>query len=245
MLSWERVIYIRNKSEALDAVAAVLALPERRQQIVQITVRVAMCLETEARNFLADCQAGLIENGLEYMRQRRRDLMAAQQKDAPEAIIIVDGAPDPLLEQVGSALDALRLAGIALQVFPALRERFAPWEAARAFLAAESEVRPVMIKAVQAHGAGNRALYDQCRDEMIHRVAAARPAWSGVLPTLKAACDEAAPGDANLLSVVAVDDERADLAIDLLAQNRAEALDYLGNLKTHIDLLHELELQQG
>jgi hypothetical protein len=57
------VIYIRSKAEALDAVAAVLALPERRQQIVQLTVRVAMCLDPEARRFLADCQAGLRRRG--------------------------------------------------------------------------------------------------------------------------------------------------------------------------------------
>src|SRR6185503_17958003 len=135
------VIYIRNKAEALDAVAAVLALPERRQQIVQLTVRVAMCLDAEARSFLADCQAGLIEGGLDYMRKRRHDLLAARQEEGPEAIVIVDSSEDQLLEQVGMALDALRLSEIVRQVFPAVREKHAPWEIARAFLAGEEELR--------------------------------------------------------------------------------------------------------
>ena len=155
------MIYIRSKAEALDAVAAVLALPERRQQIVQLTVRVAMCLDPEARRFLADCQAGLIEGGLEYMRQRRHDLIAARQEEGPEAIVIVDSSEDQLLEQVGVALDALRLTEIVRQVFPAAREQHAPWEIARAFLADEAELRKVMIEAVRAHGAGNSEVYER------------------------------------------------------------------------------------
>jgi len=95
--------YIRSKAEALDAVAAVLALPERRQQIVQLTVRVAMCLDPSSRSFLADCQAGLVEGGLEYMRKRRHDLLAATQQEAPEAIVIVDSTEDQLLDFLRTA----------------------------------------------------------------------------------------------------------------------------------------------
>jgi hypothetical protein len=146
------VIYIRNKAEALDAVASVLALPERRQQIIQITVRIAMCLEPEARRFLADCQAGLIEEGLEAMRKRRHESLAAMQEEAKEAIVIVDSAEDQLLEAVGIALDALRLAEIPRQVFPDVRSSAPASVVARAILADEAGLRQLSIDAVRAHG---------------------------------------------------------------------------------------------
>jgi len=235
------MMYVRNKAEALDAVAAVLALHERRQQIVQLTVRIAMCLDAEARSFLADCQAGLIEGGLESMRKRRHELLAAHQEEAPEAIVIVDNSEDQLLEQVGVALDALRLSGIVLQVFPAIKEKHAAWEVARTFLAAEEEVRKVMVEAVRAHGSGDSKVYEHCRAEMERRINAVTPTWMAVLPTIEAACAEVAPKDAHLLGSIAIDDMRARLVVDLLANNHAEALDYLKTVKARIDTLHQLE----
>jgi hypothetical protein len=235
------VIYVRNKAEALDAVASVLALPERRQQIVQLTVRIAMCLDAEARAFLADCQAGLIEGGLESMRKRRHELLAAHQEEAPEAIVIVDNSEDQLLEQVGVALDALRLSEIVRQVFPAIRERHAAWEVARTFLADEQEVRKVMVDAVRAHGSGDSKEYERCRAEMDRRIGTVTPTWMVVLPTIEAACEEVATGDAHLIGAIAIDDIRARLVVDLLANNHAEAIDYLKTVKARIDTLHQLE----
>ena len=233
--------YIRSKAEALDAVASVLALPERRQQIVQLTVRVAMCLDPAARSFLADCQSGLIEGGLDYMRKRRHDLLATQQQEAPEAIVIVDSSEDQLLEQVGLALDALRLSEIVRQAFPMIRERHAAWEIARAFLADEEELRKVVIEAVRAHGAGNSVVYERDRAEIERRIVAVTPGWAASLPTLQAACDEVAPQDPHLLAAIAVDDIRANLVVTLLAGSRAEALDYLRSVKTRVDQIHALE----
>jgi hypothetical protein len=235
------MIYVRSKAEALDAVASVLALPERRQQIVQLTVRIAMCLDAEARSFLADCQAGLIEGGLESMRKRRHELLAAHQEEGPEAIVILDSSEDQLLEQVGVALDALRLSEIVRQVFPAIREKHASWEVARTFLAAEEEVRKVMVEAVRAHGSGDSKVYEHCRGEMERRIASVTPAWMAMLPTIDAACTEVAPGDPHLLGTIAIDDMRARLVVDLLANNHAEAIDYLKTVKQKIDQLHELE----
>jgi hypothetical protein len=237
------MIYIRNKAEALDAVASVLALPERRQQIVQLTVRVAMCLDSEARVFLADCQAGLVEGGLDYMRKRRHEQLAAQQQEAPEAIVIVDSSEDQLLEQVGMALDALRLSEIVRQAFPMIREKHAAWEIARAFLADEEELRKVVIEAVRAHGAGNSVVYERDRAEIERRIVSVGPTWMAALPTLQAACEEVAPGDSHLLSAVAVDDMRARLVVDLLAGSRDEALEYLRTVQTKVDQIHELENQ--
>ena len=235
------MIYIRSKAEALDAVASVLALPERRQQIVQLTVRVAMCLDPEARTFLADCQAGLIEGGLEYMKKRRHDLLAARQEEGPEAIVIVDSTEDQLLEQVGVALDALRLSEIVRQVFPPVREKHAAWEIARAILAGEEEMRKIMIEAVRAHGAGNSGIYERDRAEVERRIAAAAPPWIGDLALLSKACEVAAADERQLLPAIAVDDMRAKLVIDLLTTSKHEALEYLRSVQSKIDTLRRLE----
>jgi hypothetical protein len=47
-----------------------------------------------------------------------------------------------------------------------------------------------------------------------------------------------------LYSVIAIDDIRANLVIELLANNRAEAMEYLKGVQQRIDTLHELEAQQ-
>jgi hypothetical protein len=227
-------------------VAAVLALPDRRQQIVQLTVKVAMCLDAEARSFLADCQAGLIEGGLDFMRKRRHDMLHAAQEEAPEAIVIVDSAEDQLLEQVGLALDALRLSEIARQVFPDVRERHEAWEVARALLADEQEVRRLLTEAVKAHGAGNSVLYDQCKKEMLRRVEAVRPGWIGTAPTLKEASSQVDPKRAALVfGAVAVDDMRAKLVLDLMATRMTDAREYLIEVKRRVDTLFELEARES
>lgn len=238
------MIYIRNKAEALDAVALALALPERCQQIVQVTIHLALCMDAEARYFLADCQAGIIEGGLDRMRERRRELLVAHQQEEPETIVIVDSSENQLLEQVGAALDAMRLSEIVRQLFPTIREKHAAWEIARAFVAAEEEVRQVMIEAIRAHGSGNSAAYEKGRAGMQRHILEVSPPWLAVLPTLKQACDEVSRDAPHLLAVVAIDDMRAQLVIDLLAGSRAGALEYLQEIQRHIDTLHELEAEQ-
>lgn len=220
-------------------------MTERRQQIVQITVRLAMCLDSEAREFLGDCQAGLIEGGLEHLRRRRHDLLSAMQEEAKEAIVIIDSAEDQLLEQVGIALDALRLSEIPRQIFPDIRAEHPPFEIARAILADEAGMRQLEIDAVRAHGTANAALYERLRQDLRTRLHGARPPWGAALPTIEAACKEASPGSAQpLSSVIAVDDLRAKLVIDLLASNRAEALEYLRSVQQRIDALLQLEAQE-
>src|SRR5688572_6547586 len=71
----DSAMYIRTKEEALDAVAEVLDLPERRDQIIQSTVKIMLCLDAEPRAFMGDCQALLIEGGLDAMRSKRRELL--------------------------------------------------------------------------------------------------------------------------------------------------------------------------
>src|SRR6185295_771792 len=110
-------MYIRTHQDALRNLAEILDLPERRDRIIQSTVRIMLCLEVEPRLFLADCQALLIEGGLETLRARRRDAVEAAE-DLP--IVVLDPAEDQLFEEIASALDALRFTDVVRQVFPAL-----------------------------------------------------------------------------------------------------------------------------
>ncbi|RPH34805.1 MAG: hypothetical protein EHM91_18010, partial [Planctomycetota bacterium] len=68
---------MRTLDEAIDAVAAILELPEQRDRIIQCTIRIMMCLNPEPREFLADSQALLIEGGLEALAQKRHDMIEA------------------------------------------------------------------------------------------------------------------------------------------------------------------------
>lgn len=245
------MIYVRNKAEALEALADVLALAERHQQIVQITVRVATCMDAEARNFLADCQAGLIEGGLEQMRRRRQEALEAAQAESDEPFVILDSSEDPLLEEAGAALDALRLAEVARQVFAEQRDRLPAWRVARAIFNNEAETRQTLVDAVKSRLEPEAAR--RCLDEILRRVDAARPSWEGQAAAIRDLCEESVrkplrpdgpgPGDdpALLFDVVATSDARAGLVLELLAKGRPEALEYLEEVRKRIALLHDIE----
>src|SRR3989442_996584 len=42
-------MYIRHQGDAVDALAQILEMPERRQQIVQCTIKIMLCLDVEPR----------------------------------------------------------------------------------------------------------------------------------------------------------------------------------------------------
>jgi hypothetical protein len=250
-------MYIRSREDALEALGTVLALPERREQIIQLTVKVAGCLDPEARAFLADCQEGLIGGGLEAMRRRRRELLDSLRGDTQEAILIVDSSEDHLLEDVGRALDVLRMAEVARQVFGSIREDLEAWEIGRAVLTDEEGVRRLLTDAVRSRGGANQAVYRNALEELRRRAAAMKPPWDEAAPALAALCDDAvltpihpegraqADNAAILFAVVAVSDDRARLLIELLASERGEALDYLGELRRRIDALYAIEARRA
>src|SRR5438552_19066309 len=122
-------MYIRTTDEALENLAEILDLPERRDQIIPSTIRIMLCLEVEPRLLLADCQALLIEGGLESLRARRRDVVETAQ-DLPVARL--DLLRSQLFQEIASALDAIRFTETIRQVFPALRAD--RWQIARALL---------------------------------------------------------------------------------------------------------------
>ncbi len=251
-------MYIRNRDEALDALSAVLALPERRDQIIQMTVRVALCLDADARRFLADCAAGLIEGGLEHMRKKRREMIeaASAEDDGHEAIILVDSSSDQLLEAVGGAMDALRLADIISQVFPELSRKHANWEIARAVLGEEQAIQDAVINTIKERKSGGTRVLGMMQKHVADKITASRPPWIESASTVKKAIEEAIaadggpkPGTGNdpelVFRIIALDDTRAQLVLDLQAGNPAETRLYLSEIRNRIEQLINLEQQNA
>jgi hypothetical protein len=207
-------MYIRTRDDALENLAQILDLPDRREQIIQCTVRIMLCLEVEPRLFLADAQALLIEGGLDALRDRRRLLVEAAEN---LTVGFVDEDEDRLFEEVASALDALRFASVVRQVFPALHAD--RWQIARAILLYEPGVREQLSEAVRAHG--DAARVDRAREALESMIAALRPAWIDRLGAIRGACLEAVKKSAGLdadqvhpeaeavFELFAVSDERA------------------------------------
>jgi len=180
-------MYIRTKDEALQYLAEILDLPERREQIMHSTICILLCLEVEPRLFMADCQALLIEGGLENLRARRRDAVESAE-DLPVGVL--DPVEDQLFEEIASALDAIRYSDVVRQVFPELRAD--RWQIARALSLYESGIREQITAAVK--GRGEPARVRSAREAVEGMIAALRPAWSDRLGAIRTACLEALKG---------------------------------------------------
>lgn len=207
-------MYIRTREDALENLAQILALSDRRDQIIQSTVRIMLCLEVEPRLFLADCQALLIEGGMDMLRDRRRLLVEAAE-NLP--IAFIDEGEDRLFEEVASALDALRFVEMVRQVFPAIHAD--RWQIARAILLYESGIREQISEAVR--GQGDPARPKRAREAVEGMIAALRPSWGDRVGAIRLACietlkktpdidaDQVHPEAEALFELFAVSDQRA------------------------------------
>ena len=216
-------MYIRTREDALYAVAAILDQPDRQSRIVQSTVGIMRCLDADPRRLMADCQALLIEDGLDALRRKRQEIL-----DSLETLplIVLDAEGDRLFEAAATGLDALELTEVVRQVFPELRaER---WVLARALLRGESTVREALAAAIRARGRHEERL--RARRDIESALNSARPDWIDRAGTLRAACLSALRGRADveilheeadlLFELVAVSDERAE---PILADPRTAA----------------------
>jgi hypothetical protein len=211
-------MYIRSREDALESLAEILDLPELRDQIIQCTIRIMLCLEVEPRLFLADCQALLIEGGLETLRARRREAFESLE-DLP--IVVLDPDEDQLFEEIASALDARRFTQVVRQVFPGIRAE--PWQIARAMLLYESGVREQVSAAIRSRG--DEAKVRAAREAVEGMVAALRPPWSDRVGAIRAACLETL----RRMDVLEVDrlHEEADLLFELFAVSDRRAPELL------------------
>jgi hypothetical protein len=230
-------MYIRTRDDALETLAQILDLPDRRDQIIQCTVKIMLCLEVEPRLFLADCQALLIEGGLDALRDRRRLLVEAAE-NLP--IGFVDETEDRLFEEIASALDALRFVDVVRQVFPAIKAD--RWQIARAILLYEPGIREQISEAVRGHGDAVRA--DRARDAVESMITALRPLWIDRVGAMRRACletlkkagdmdaDQVHPEAESLFELFAVSDERAPELLQAIdSDDRTRAAEQIQHLR--------------
>ena len=241
-------MYIRHQADALDALAQILDLPERRQQIVQCTIKIMLCLDAEPRTLLTDCQALLIEDGLDALRRRRHDVLE-HHESIP--ILILDPEGDRLFEAAGAALDALRLTEVVRQVLPELRHE--RWILARALLSHEAEIRAQLSAAIKARGQGDVLRCARASVESI--LAGSRPSWNDRAGTLRAACVDVLKGARlcdpadlheeadHLFELLALSDERAAGVLVALDQDPEDAVRQIGRLYEALDAVRMIAAQ--
>ena len=240
-------MYIRHQGDALDALAQILDLPERRDQIVQCTIKILLCLDAEPRTFLADCQSLLIEGGLDALRRKRQESLQAH--DAVP-ILILDPEGDRLFEAVGSALDALRLTEVVRQIFPDLRHE--RWVVARALLTQEAELQAQLSAAIKARG--QKDVLRCARGSVNSILASMHPAWADRAGTLRAACVDVLKGarltdpdalheEADLLfELFAISDERATELLDAIDRAPDEAVRQVARLYEALDAVRSVQV---
>lgn len=215
--SYNPTVVIRTREEALKALSEVLVL-DRRGQIVQITVKLAQCLTPETRQILFRAQEGLVAGRLQT-RIRERETMKQQQ---PRPAARVPTVPDEeviddsrINEEIAIALEALKVAAVAFDVFPTLRGKYARWEVARAAIHYGDNLRE-LIRAGTDPGTAAGA-----ERKMETGVARFRPWWHGQVPSIAQVCEHvrrAAPdspwrvGAQSLLDIVATTELRAMFA---------------------------------
>jgi hypothetical protein len=241
-------MYIRHQGDALDALAGILDLPDRRQQIVQSTIKIMLCLDAEPRMFLVDCQALLLEGGLEALRRKRQESLHAQ--DAVP-ILILDPEGDKLFEAAAGALDALRLTDVVRRVFPQIRHE--RWIIARALLSDEGAIQAQLSAAIKSHGQSDVV---RCALASVDSILASRhPAWGDRAGTIRAACVDVLKGarltdpdslheEADLLfELFALSDERAEGLLEALDRDPEDAVTRVAHLYEALDAVRALALR--
>jgi predicted protein tyrosine phosphatase len=238
-------MFIRSRDEALDALAEVVALPERREQIIRCTVAIMQCLDPEARVLMTRCQALLIEGGLEELKQRRREAFET------ELVAVVDPEEDRELEAVASAQDALRFADVVQAAFPGLAPPFQPWEIARALLAQEADLREeIRIALVHRHdGASAEFAAAQIRAEAIVR--RHLPEWRARAGEILRACRDVVKssggnGDAEIIfAAIAASDDRARPFLNQLDRDPSGAVETVRKLSEWTETVRTIEERKG
>ena len=233
---WGLTMYLRTREQALDAMADILELRDRRDQLVESTVKIMLCLEPDTRTLLVDCQDFLVLGGLEGIRRRRRELL----KSSPVAPrISFDSDEGRYFEAIGAALDALRFANAVRGIFPELRHE--RWQLARVILADEAGVRQAVEEALRSRG--DVDIRTRCAESLREKVLSMQQSWMDRAGAIRSAClqavrdgdpadSEGAHEEADLLfDLFATSDGRAMQLLDAVDRVPADALRQVGRLR--------------
>lgn len=231
-------MYIRTKEEAMGALGEILDLEGRPRQIVQSTVKVALCLTAEARTFMLDVQAGVIEGGLDAFRKRRQEALeriseTKIRRHAPG----IDLKSDPLLEQIGQALDLLKMVQLLTDVYPLLGQKHPQWEIARFIHENQSYTREVLEAGLRRRGKPGHA---ELEAKVLARIEEKKPWWPEWADSIRQACLHYAPAGADgetLFHVIAMSEERAREVLNRMAGTSDQVAEYLSQIRSRIALI--------
>lgn len=241
-------MYIRNKDEAMAAMGAILELPGRPAQIIQATVKLALCLDREARIFMMDVQAALIEGGLDALRKRREEAMAHLtdtkiRRRAPG----IDVKKDALLAEIGAEIDLLKMVKLLSDVFPAVAVRHPQWELARFVHANQGYVREAVEAGLRRRGKPEHAALE---GKVVAKIEEVKPWWPEWADSIKQACGhyvhtlskegEVHPGanDPDLLFyLIAMKEDRARDVLRHMAGTSDDLKTFLSGLRTRLNLV--------
>jgi hypothetical protein len=241
-------MYIRSKEEALGVMARILELPARPAQIVESTVQVALCMTSDARDFMLDVQAAVIGGGLEALKKRREEALAKLtetkiRRRAPG----VDVRKDPVLDQIGLALDLLKMVEVVVEVFPALVPGHPKWEVARFIHENESYVREAVEAGLRRRGRPEHADLER---KVLARIEEKKPWWPEWAESIRQACAHyvktlAKAGEVHprandpelLFAVICMSEERAREVLDRMARTSAELEACLAGIRARLDLV--------
>jgi len=241
-------MYIRSKGEAMDAMGAILELSSRAQQIIQATVKLALCIDLEARLFMADVQAAIIEGGLDGLKKRREEAQARLtdtkiRRRAPG----IDVKKDALLDEIGVALDLLKMVKILTEVFPGSAARHPQWELARFIHENQGYVREAVEAGLRRRGKPEHAPLEA---KVIAKIEEKKPWWPEWADAIKQACvhyvhtlskeGEVHPGandPETLFYVIAMSESRAREALRHMAGTSQELKEFLSGLRMRINFV--------
>ena len=249
-------MFIRTRDEAMAALSEILELPERRDQIVQATVRVAVCLDPEARDFMLDVQAGIIGGGLDALRRRREEALARlSETQVRRRAPGVDVRKDPLLDEIGTALDLLRMVDILVEVFPAAGRGHPRWELARFIHENESWTREAVEAGLRRRG---RPEHGPLEAKVLARIEERKPWWPEWADSLRQACihyvrelsraadvHPAANDPEILFHVIAMSEERARRMLTCITGTSDEVKGFLSGIRARIDLVMTAQKEAG
>jgi hypothetical protein len=254
-------MYIRSKAEAMDAMGAILELPTKPARIIQATVKLAVCIDIEARAFMVDVQAALIEGGLDALRKRREAAIAHLsdtkiRRRAPG----IDIKKDVLLDEIGVAIDLLKMVSLLSDVFPATAVRHPQWELARFIHDHQAYVREAIEAGLRRRGKPEHA---DLEGKVIAKIEEKKPWWPEWADAIKQACAHyvhtlskeapaAAAGEAGskvadvhpgandpetLFYLIAMKEERARDVLRHMAGTAQDLKEYLSSLRTRLNLV--------
>jgi len=174
--------------------------------------------------------------------------------DGPVPIVIVPSQDElKILEELGTQLDALNLAAVAAEIFPDLKTKCQPWEAARAIFLHEQEAREFLLQGARLKDHERATMLAPAWDALQRLIEASRPEWARRADEIKSLVDEhfsAHPpvgggADASVMfQVLLMRDDYVKDMLEMIGGDRASALEAVGGLRGKLDQLLEFEAER-